>query len=126
MTADLTRIPMGQRRTILGNYVTDLAAANRIPETGQEIASELIDRLRAGIWRKTLGIRILKPKGEGETKYMPIDQASVSGGEALTAAMMIYLVVARLRADWMHGTADDAGILMLDNPLGKAPTRHCF
>ena len=51
---------------------------------------------------------------------MPIDRVSVSGGELLTAAMMIYLVLARLRAEAMHGGAGEGGVLIMDNPLGKA------
>ena len=70
--------------------------------------------------RNTLGIRLLKPKGEGDTEHMPIDQVTVSGGELLTAAMMIYLVLARLRAESMHGGPGENGVLIMDNPLGKA------
>ena len=70
--------------------------------------------------RNTLGIRLLKPKGEGDTEHMPIDQVTVSGGELLTAAMMIYLVLARLRAASMHGGPGESGVLIMDNPLGKA------
>ena len=70
--------------------------------------------------REALGIRLLKPKGEGDTEHMPIDKVTVSGGELLTAAMMIYLVLARLRAESLHKGADEAGVLIMDNPLGKA------
>ena len=76
--------------------------------------------MRVALGRETLGIRLLKPKGEGDTEHMPIDKVTVSGGELLTAAMMIYLVLARLRAESMHGGAGKAGVLIMDNPLGKA------
>ena len=120
MSADLARVAADQRREILRSYVTDLAEADRIPETGQDIASELVERMTAALGRDSLGIRLLKPKGEGDTEHMPIDRVSVSGGELLTAAMMIYLVLARLRAEAMHGGAGEGGILIMDNPLGKA------
>ena len=74
----------------------------------------------AALGRDSLGIRLLKPKGEGDNEHMPIDRVSVSGGELLTAAMMIYLVLARLRAEAMHGGAGEGGVLIMDNPLGKA------
>ena len=80
----------------------------------------MVERMTAALGRGTLGIRLLKPKGEGDTEHMPIDRVTVSGGELLTAAMMIYLVIARLRADAMHEGAGEAGVLILDNPLGKA------
>ena len=120
MSADLSRVAASQRREILRSYVSDLAEADRVPQTGQEVAAELMDRMTAALGRSTLGIRLLKPKGEGDTEHMPIDQVTVSGGELLTAAMMIYLVLARLRAESMHGGPGESGVLIMDNPLGKA------
>ena len=117
---DLSRVKAEQRTEILRRYVTRLADDSRIPETGQHIAAELVESMAKALGHGTLGIRLLKPKGEGDTEHMPIDRVTVSGGELLTAAMMIYLVLARLRADAMHGNAGEAGILMLDNPMGKA------
>ena len=120
MSADLSRVAPTQRREILRSYVSDLAEADRVPQTGQDVAAELIDRMAKALGRSTLGIRLLKPKGEGDTEHMPIDQVTVSGGELLTAAMMIYLVLARLRAESMHGGPGESGVLIMDNPLGKA------
>ena len=120
MSADLSRVGAQQRREILRSYVTDLAEADRIPESGQDIAAELVDRMTAALGRSTLGVRLLKPKGEGDTEHMPIERVTVSGGELLTAAMMIYLVLARLRAEAMHGGSSEGGVLIMDNPLGKA------
>ena len=120
MSADFSRIPAVQRREILHSYVADLAETDRVPESGQDIAAELVDRMTGALGRSSLGIRLLKPKGEGDTEYMPIDKVTVSGGELLTAAMMIYMVLARLRAEAMQGRTSDGGVLFLDNPLGKA------
>jgi hypothetical protein len=120
ISADLSRVTQAQRKEMLVNYVTDLAEVDRIPETGHDIAAELIGRMTSALGRKTLGIQLLKPKGEGDTEHMPIDQVTVSGGELLTAAMMIYLVLARLRAESMHGRSAEGGILIMDNPFGKA------
>ncbi len=117
---DLSRVTSVQRKEILRRYVTDLAEVNRVPETGQDVAAELVERMAGSLGRESLGIRLLKPKGEGDTEHMPIDRVTVSGGELLTAAMMIYLVLARLRRDAMHGSTGNAGVLMMDNPLGKA------
>ncbi len=120
MSVDLSRVAATQRREILRSYVSDLAEADRVPQTGQDVAAELVDRMTAALGRSTLGIRLLKPKGEGDTEHMPIDQVTVSGGELLTAAMMIYLVLARLRAESVHGGPGESGVLIMDNPLGKA------
>ena len=118
--ADLSRIAAANRREILRSYITDLVEDDRVPERGQDIAAEMVERMTAALGRSTLDIRLLKPKGEGDTEHMPIERVTVSGGELLTAAMMIYLVIARLRADAMHGGTGEAGVLILDNPLGKA------
>ncbi len=120
MNADFSRVPAVQRREILRGYITDLAETDRVPETGQDIAAELVERMTRALGRSSLDIRLLKPKGEGDTEYMPIDKVTVSGGELLTAAMMIYLVLARLRAEAMQGRASDGGVLIMDNPMGKA------
>ena len=118
--ANFSRIPATQRREILRSYITDLVVADRVPESGQDIAAEMVERMTAALGKSTLDIRLLKPKGEGDTEHMPIDRVTVSGGELLTAAMMIYLVIARLRADAMPEGTGEAGVLILDNPLGKA------
>ena len=120
MGADLSRIAATQRREILRRYIIDLVEVDRVPERGQDIAAELVERMKAALGRSTFDIRLLKPKGEGDTEHMPIERVTVSGGELLTAAMMIYLVIARLRADAMHKGTGEAGVLILDNPLGKA------
>ena len=120
ISADLSRIAATHRREILRSYITDLVEDDRVPARGQDIAAEMVERMTAVLGRSTLDIRLLKPKGEGDTEHMPIERVTVSGGELLTAAMMIYLVIARLRADAMHGGTGEAGVLILDNPLGKA------
>ena len=50
---------------------------------------------------------------------------SVSGGELLTAAMMIYLVLARLRAEAMHGGAGEGGVLIMGQPPGQGEQGPC-
>ena len=120
ISADLSRIAATHRREILRSYITDLVADDRVPAKGQDIAAEMVERMTAALGRSTLDIRLLKPKGEGDIEHMPIERVTVSGGELLTAAMMIYLVIARLRVEAMHEGTGEAGVLILDNPLGKA------
>ena len=119
--ANFNSVSQEQRREILKRYILDLVDINRIPETDQAIAAELVNKLIAATGRDRLGVKILKPKGQGDTEYMNIDNVTVSGGERLTAAMMIYLIIAQLRAEQFHGKKKViGGILMLDNPMGKA------
>ena len=69
--ADLSRIGGTQRREILRSYITDLVEDDRVPERGQDIAAEMVERMTAALGRSTLDIRLLKPKGEGDTEHMP-------------------------------------------------------
>lgn len=74
---------------------------------------------------KTIGIKMLKPE------YVPVatthdivEMMKFSDGEKLTAAIVLYCVLVRLRARQRAKqfllTAGDSGLLLLDNPIGKA------
>ena len=78
MGADLSRIAATQRREILRGYITDLVEDDRVPESGQDIAAEMVERMTAALGRSNLNIRLLKPKGEGDTEHMPIERVTVS------------------------------------------------
>jgi hypothetical protein len=66
---------------------------------------------------------VLKPSPEQSTARTPVaDMRKWSGGENLTASLVLFCVLARLRAE--QRTYDKAtsggGVLPLDNPVGKA------
>lgn len=68
-------------------------------------------------------VHVLKPTADLRVERVPVSvMAKWSGGEKLTAAVVLYCIVARLRARsrtrelW----ARSSGALILDNPLGKA------
>ncbi|MGO9734151.1 hypothetical protein [Mycobacterium sp.] len=66
---------------------------------------------------------VLKPSPEQSTSRTPVaDMRKWSGGENLTASLVLFCVLARLRAE--QRTYDKAtsggGVLPLDNPVGKA------
>jgi hypothetical protein len=81
----------------------------------------------AAVTRRTSGgdisfeVRLLKPN-----KAMFVDPVDVSrmsqeysGGQRLTTAIMLYCTLAALRAH-TRGGSGGAGVLFLDNPIGKA------
>ncbi len=102
--------------------------------------ADLIDRMvSAGrveldtielLWRATEaavtdGFRasVLKPAPDQPTGRTPVeDMRKWSGGENLTASLMLFCVMAKLRAEKRTGTRAGAagGVVPLDNPLGKA------
>jgi hypothetical protein len=68
-------------------------------------------------------VRVLKPTPDLREERVSVSaMAKWSGGEKLTAAVVLYCIIARLRT---KNTArdmlsDSSGALVLDNPLGKA------
>ena len=69
-------------------------------------------------------LKILKPTQRLELYWHDITELSgFSEGQRVTAAILIYSILVRLRqkqAGSVDGMALDAGYLLLDNPLGKA------
>lgn len=101
---------------------------------------ELVDRMVSGgkieldavelLWRATQasvveGFRasVLKPAPDQPTGRTPVEEMRKwSGGENLTASLVLFCVMARLRAEQRTGqrTGSAGGVVPLDNPLGKA------
>ena len=68
-----------------------------------------------------LNIKIIKPD-DVEVDYIPVNKMIGSGGEGLTAGILLYLVIANIRNIAMgKGNYDSHGsFLLLDNPFSKA------
>jgi hypothetical protein len=70
--------------------------------------------------RGLVKIQILKPEMVLRLDYKPVELlATYSGGERLTAAIILYCVAVRVRSD-QDIANQDCGFIMLDNPLGKS------
>jgi hypothetical protein len=68
-------------------------------------------------------VRVLKPTADLHEERVPVSaMAKWSGGEKLTAAVVLYCIIARLRARNRSRAlaTGSSGALVLDNPLGKA------
>jgi len=66
---------------------------------------------------------VLKPAPDQPTGRTPVeDMRKWSGGENLTASLVLFCVMAKLRAEKRTGTraGTAGGVVPLDNPLGKA------
>ena len=118
---DLGKVAVETRREVVRKWLEDQVAAKRTPERGHHIAAELLRALINSQGRDSLGIKILKPTDAGEVEYVPVSAMAASGGERLTAALLLWVVLTKLRAETM---ADNklalGGALILDNPIGKA------
>lgn len=69
---------------------------------------------------------VLKPDPEQPTNRVPVtDMQKWSGGENLTASLVLFCVLARLRAEKRTDkTATVGGLLPLDNPISRASLRQ--
>lgn len=112
-----------ERAHHLGNLVERWA--RETPEDSLASGATLAHAsLKALLVSGQVSIRVLKPTQRLELTYHDITaMAGFSEGQRVTAAILIYCVLVRLRRQNSasnDGRAQDAGYLLLDNPLGKA------
>jgi hypothetical protein len=103
------------RRGMLEGYLKNLIADNRIPENGAHLAADAVVTLHGG---QPLGLKLIRVTQHARLDYDDISKISSSGGEKVTAAMLLYFVVVKLRAENRARRAD-GGPLILDNPFAK-------
>ncbi len=110
-----------ERQILLKQAVERWFEAAEIP-SGHLLAYEC---LLAVCGKKTIGVRILKPEYQLSPQPHDImELVKFSDGEKLTAAILLYCVLVRLRARLRERGEQffgkDSGMLLLDNPFGKA------
>lgn len=112
------------RRKAIDAYIRRLTAANEQRHDLAQLSSELIGELaEAHHGSRHLGIRLLKCN-IGNPHSVPVTESMGSGGQALTSAMLLYMMLCQLRAR-QRGQSDGSrqggfGFLLQDNPIGKA------
>lgn len=76
--------------------------------------------VHAAVGARGFSVRILKPSAALRTERVPVsDLATFSGGEQLTAAVLLYCTLSQLRAR-IRAQRRAGGVLVLDNPIGKS------
>lgn len=111
-----------ERRVLLGRLIDSWMAPSRKDMSIPRGAALAFDCLIAVMNQREIQIDILKPEAGDPTtcNYQPVTKlASFSGGQRVTAAILLYCVVVRVRSD-QGSTVSDCGFLILDNPFGKA------
>lgn len=105
----------------LRHYIDQLAREDRLPATGADLAAELVGETAKALSPDgSLGLSFLKPTDLGP-RHEGITMRVGSGGESMTAAMLLYLLMAQLRARAKAARSHaNSGFLILDNPFGKA------
>lgn len=112
-----------ERHVLLGQAVERWFQPGQNIPSGFELAFECLIALCG---TKTANVRILKPEYQlraGSHDIMDLVN-KFSDGEKLTAAILLYCTLVRLRARQKARAEDlldsDSGLLLLDNPFGKA------
>lgn len=101
------------RQARLEPWLERTLAAGRVP-IGRELVQELVRELAGD-----LQIRILKPDAQLRREWLPVvDMQTFSRGQQLTVAILLYCTLARIRARRQAQGDIDAGVLLLDNPVG--------
>jgi hypothetical protein len=109
------------RRDRLAALVTRLVAEKAIP-AGHKLASAALREVGGAI-----RVTLLKPEDPLRPDRHDITEfGSFSGGEKMTAAILLYATLAhlRIRGRDEHGRDREAGVLLLDNPFGTASKRE--
>jgi hypothetical protein len=118
---DLGKVPVETRREVARSWLDAQVAIRRVPEKGHQIAAELLRAMTASQGKETIGLRILKPTDAGEVEYTAVAAMAASGGETLTAALLLWVCLTKLRAETVADSKLAAGgALILDNPIGTA------
>jgi hypothetical protein len=99
--------------------VSDLVAASSSLPRPEEL---LWKATQAAAGERGFQATVLKPdRLQSPQRVRVAEMKKWSGGEKVTAALLLYCTFARLRAQSRHGAMrPGGGVLVMDNPLGKA------
>lgn len=118
-----------QRRSMYLEHINDTVKNQSVDENGYKLATvfllhaydAVLDNSKTKSKGNLLNIQIIKPH-DVEVGYIPVNKMIGSGGEGLTAGLLLYLVIAKIRGEFMgKGEIGKTGsFLLLDNPFSKA------
>ncbi len=118
----LKRVEYSERQQAVDGYIRELIEAGVTRTDPAKLATELLQKY-AEVHRgdRELGIQLLKP-ADANPHYVPITRHVGSGGQGMTSAMLLYLVMADIRAQMRAlsmGGGKAYGFLLVDNPFAK-------
>lgn len=104
-----------ERDASILTVVDHAAAASQMPSALQLVQQSVRELTRA------TGVRMsmLKPEVHRRLEWVPIEDINrFSGGERITAAILLYATLAQLRARQRGRSRAPTSVLLLDNPVG--------
>jgi hypothetical protein len=117
----------------IGELVDDIAAATATRQIGTRGSAPkrdgvtLLLRSAEVAVPKGFTVEVLKPDSVLRDERVPVEQMNsvFSGGQELTAAIILYCTMAALRANERgQMRSRHSGVLFLDNPIGKASASY--
>lgn len=104
-----------ERRGRIGELIDEIIDEGELPG-GLALVQHAVRKVG-----RPLRVKVLNPDPDLERKAVDIiDMARFSGGEQLTAAILLYCTLARLRARSRGALRAASSVLILDNPIGRA------
>jgi hypothetical protein len=104
-----------ERRARLAELIDELLEGDR-ELGGVALVQAAVRRLA-----RPVHVRVLHPDPALDRRTVTIaDMARSSGGEQLTGAILLYCTLARVRARSRGSSRRASGVLILDNPIGRA------
>lgn len=117
MSRPLLTVSVDTRKDALRNYLGTLIDTGQVPQKGSDLVAVAILRMQG----RSLGLQILRMVKDEAHQYVPVGEISNSGGEGVTMAMFLYILINKLRAEQQaHVHKVGGGPLILDNPFAKA------
>ena len=102
-----------ERRGRIGELVDETIQSGKL-DNGLELVQRAVRRVA-----KPIRVRVMHPDLDAASQRVAIPQmANFSGGERLTAAILLYCALAKLRGQQLGQIGKRTAVLLLDNPIG--------
>ncbi|HSS01045.1 MAG TPA: hypothetical protein VLM79_28505 [Kofleriaceae bacterium] len=106
---------LAERRARIATLIDEVCDAGQLP-SGLPLVQRAVRRLA-----RPIKVYVLHPDPALGRESVEIPEiARCSGGEQLTSAILLYCTLAQVRARARGATRKGTGVLILDNPIGRA------
>ncbi len=108
------------RKDTCERYLNNILQSQEFPKNPMDMLVDLFYQPTADT---NYQMELLKPKEGTDVEYISVDHIAFSGGEKLTAAVMLYCLICDMRQYYWGSnspTNKHGGLLFLDNPFGAA------
>jgi hypothetical protein len=125
----ILKLPAGVDRTALRDltvrdfakaYVEQKIGGSAVIGSASQMSVEILKLVARHFGKESFSLRILKPVDQAvDHVWEDIHELTGSGGQTITAALLLYFVATALNSSGANANASQAFVI-LDNPVGKA------